>query len=220
LTAGFVFVTPILLGVAHAFDADHIVAVSTLVSTTRSPTRALRTALGWGIGHMVPLLTVAVVGVLLSATLPAWAVSAAERAAGFMLIGLGITVLISMRRRGVHIHTHTHEGVRHTHFHTHDRHPNWHHHTHAAVVTGLVHGLAGSATPMVVISLSAAHRPWEALLFVAMFGLAVAVTMATYAFGLGHLSTAVGRHSARMALMLQRITAVACVVVGSIWVAA
>jgi putative Mn2+ efflux pump MntP len=220
VTAGFVFVTPILLGVAHAFDADHIVAVSTLVSTTRSPARALRTALGWGIGHMVPLLAIAVVGVLLGATLPAWAVSLAERAAGFVLIGLGGTVLVSMRWRGVHIHTHTHDGVRHTHFHTHDRHQHRHHHTHAAVLTGLVHGLAGSATPMLLVSLSATCRPWEALLFVAMFGLAVTVTMAAYAFGLGHLHTAAGRHSGRMALVLRGITAVACVVVGSVWIVA
>jgi len=220
LTAGFVFVTPILLGVAHAFDADHIVAVSTLVSTSRSPARALRTALGWGIGHMVPLLAIAAIGVLLGATLPAWAVSAAERAAGFVLIGLGVSVLVSMRWRGVHIHTHTHNGVRHTHFHAHDRRQHLHHHTHAAVLTGLVHGLAGSATPMLLVSLSAAHRPWEALLFVAMFGLAVAGTMAAYAFGLGHLHTAVGRHSGRLALVLRGMTAVACVVVGSIWVVA
>ena len=214
----FVLVTPVLLGVAHAFDADHIVAVSALVSTSSSPRRALGTAVIWGIGHMLPILAVAAAGVLLGVALPQWALAVAERGAGVMLIALGLMVLFTMRRNRLHIHTHTHGGIQHTHFHRHERLALRHQHTHAAVLTGLVHGLAGSATPMVLVSLGAAHQPWEALLFVGVFGLAVAATMAAYAFCLGHLSAAAGRRSRQALPALRGVAAVACVAVGTMWV--
>jgi hypothetical protein len=218
LTSGFVFVTPVLLGVAHAFDADHIVAVSALVSATASPWRGVRMALGWGLGHMVPILGVAAAGVLLGAALPPWTAVAAERAAGLMLVALGVATLAGMKRRGLHIHTHAHGGLRHTHFHAHGPQRRWHDHAHVAVVTGLVHGLAGSAAPMVLVSLSAVHRPAEALLFAGVFGLAVAATMAGYAFCLGHLTSVVGGRTANALLALRAAAAAACLAVGTAWI--
>ncbi len=218
MTSGFVLVTPVLLGVAHAFDADHIVAVSTLASTTASPWRAVRMALGWGLGHMIPILGVAAAGVLLGAALPPWAMVVAERAVGLMLVALGVATLASMKQRGLHIHTHAHGALRHLHFHAHGPQRRWHDHAHVAVVTGLVHGLAGSATPMVLVSLSAVHRPVEALLFVGVFGLAVAATMAGYAFCLGHLASVVRNRTGTALLVLRAAAGVVCLAVGTAWI--
>jgi hypothetical protein len=71
---------------------------------------------------------------------------------------------------------------------------------------------------MVLVSLSAMHRPAEALLFVGVFGLAVAATMAGYAFCLGHLTSVVGDRTANALLALRAVAAVACLAVGTAWI--
>jgi hypothetical protein len=53
------FVASLLLGMRHATDADHIVAVSTIVNRERRPLRSSRIGLMWGLGHT---LTIFVVG--------------------------------------------------------------------------------------------------------------------------------------------------------------
>jgi hypothetical protein len=216
----FFVLTPILLGVTHAFDADHIAAVSALVAGTDDPRRALRLALVWGIGHMIPLLAVAAVGLSLGVVMPSWVAGLVERSVGVVLLLLGGMTLFGIRARGIHIHAHTHDGVAHVHFHAHRRQPENHHHTHAAVLTGAVHGLAGSAAPMALIPLGAAHGAGEMLLFVAIFGASVAAAMAAYAFGLGRLSAALGDRSSRTTLLVLRGSAgLACMLLGGVWIA-
>ena len=60
LSAGFI------LGLKHAMDADHVVAVSTLVNGSESTKAALRTGALWGIGHTVTLMLVCLVVVPLN----------------------------------------------------------------------------------------------------------------------------------------------------------
>jgi hypothetical protein len=212
--------TPALLGVAHAFDADHVVAVSALAAGTTDPGRAVRLVLVWGIGHTIPLLAVAALGVALGVVMPPAIAGVAERSVGVMLLLLGGMVLYSLRSRRIHIHAHAHDGVPHVHFHAHHDHPGDHRHTHAAVLTGVIHGLAGSATPMVLLPLGAVRSAWEVLLFVAVFGLAVAATMAGYAFCLGRLAAALGDRSHLPALALRSAIGLTCIVAGGVWITA
>lgn len=218
MTTGLFLATPLLLGVAHTFDADHIAAISTLVSETGYPWRAVRLALVWGLGHIVPLLIVAAIGLLLGSAVPSWAVALAEPMVGLMLVGLGVFTLVGLRTRHIHIHTHKHTGMHHLHFHAHDNQRHDHRHAHAAVLTGIVHGLAGSAAPAILIPLSAAHSAAQALSFVSVFGLAVAVTMPMYAFCLGRLTAALGTRSTVAALALRYSAAFACLAVGVVWI--
>lgn len=218
MPSGLFLATPLVLGVTHAFDADHIAAVSALVSGTERSWRAVRLALVWGLGHVVPLLVVAAIGLLLGTAIPSWAAALAERMVGVMLLALGVIALLGLRSRHIHIHAHSHSGTRHMHFHTHGGHRHDHHHTHAAVLTGAVHGLAGSAAPAILIPLSAAHSAAQVLLFVAAFGLAVAATMATYAFCLSRLTVALGARSAAAALALRYGAAFACLAMGAVWI--
>ena len=51
-----VLVLGLVLGVRHAFDADHLVAVSTIVSEYRNPLRAIWIGVSWGLGHTTTLL--------------------------------------------------------------------------------------------------------------------------------------------------------------------
>ena len=217
MTTDLIWITPIALGAAHAFDADHVVAVSTLATTAGRPSGAVRLALVWGLGHMVPLLAVAAIAILLGWEMPPWVAAAAERSVGPLLVTLGAITLIGLRSRRIHIHTHRHAGVRHMHFHAHGRRWGDHHHAHAAVLTGAVHGLAGSAAPIVLVPVSAGHAPIDALIFVGAFGVSVAMTMAAYALCLGQLTATLGERGRLASVALQCSAALACVGIGFAW---
>jgi high-affinity nickel-transport protein len=150
-----------LLGLKHATEADHLVAVTTIVSEHRSVSRSALVGALWGIGHTAALFAAGVVVILLEITIPARVAAALEFAVALMIIFLGSRVLfLALRqRRRVHVHAHTHGGHTHTHLHfhqdadahaatashapSHERHKGlggW-----RPVAVGVVHGLAGSA---------------------------------------------------------------------------
>lgn len=150
-----------LLGLKHATEADHLVAVTTIVSEQRSILRAGVVGALWGVGHTAALFAAGTLLILLRVTLPDAVRVALELCVALMIVLLGTRVLylVLRRRRDVHVHAHTHGGRTHTHLHFHG--PSDAHaadDTHAVshsrhrgfrgwrpVVVGAVHGLAGSA---------------------------------------------------------------------------
>jgi ABC-type nickel/cobalt efflux system permease component RcnA len=153
-----------LLGLKHATEADHLVAVTTIVSEQRSVSRSAMVGALWGVGHTAALLAAGVVVILLEVTIPERVAAALEFGVALMIIFLGSRVLfLALRkRRRVHVHAHTHGGRTHTHLHFHE-HADEHSATNATaahapaherhgnlvgwrpVFVGVVHGLAGSA---------------------------------------------------------------------------
>jgi len=150
-----------LLGLKHAVEADHLVAVTTIVSEQRSVWRSARVGALWGVGHTASLLIAGVLVILLQVTIPARVASLLEFAVALMIIVLGtrILYLLLRNRRRVHLHSHTHDGRAHTHLHFHEEsgaHAPAKSHAHdeaphkaswgwRPLVVGMVHGLAGSA---------------------------------------------------------------------------
>lgn len=150
------------LGLKHATEADHLVAVSAIVSEQRSVWRAGLVGALWGVGHTAALFAAGAALILLRVTVPEGVRSALELCVALMIIFLGsrILYLVLRRRREVHVHTHTHGGRPHTHLHFHDR-ADEHdaaarddapaHDEHRGlwgwrpVLVGMVHGLAGTA---------------------------------------------------------------------------
>src|SRR5437762_12101840 len=92
------------LGLRHASDPDHLVAVSTLVGGTRE--RAARTAakLGaaWGAGHATTLLLFGLPVLLVRAYLPAVVESSAEALIGVIVVALAVRLLVRWRRGAFH----------------------------------------------------------------------------------------------------------------------
>ena len=150
-----------LLGLKHAMEADHLVAVTTMVSEQRSIRRSALVGALWGAGHTISLLAAGVVVILLRVVIPARIASLLELAVAVMIIFLGGRVLYALLRRQkeIHVHPHSHGGLTHSHLHFHgqedahrvtDSHPfgsashypgtGW-----RPLVVGMVHGLAGSA---------------------------------------------------------------------------
>jgi ABC-type nickel/cobalt efflux system permease component RcnA len=154
---GFGFV----LGLKHATEADHLVAVSTIVSEHRSVWRAAAVGGLWGLGHTASLFVAGAVLIALRVQIPERVATALELAVALMIVLLGtrILYLVLRRRRDVHVHAHAHGGRTHTHLHFHDRRDahavanahavphTWHRGLWGwrPVAVGAVHGLAGSA---------------------------------------------------------------------------
>ena len=118
-----ILVLGLLLGIRHAFDADHLVAVTTIVSEYRNPLRAIWIGVSWGLGHTTTLFLAGGILLLLNLQIPERLALFFEFLVGIMLIVLGIQTLLSFRRQKVHIHAHRHsddEPELHQHFHIHE----------------------------------------------------------------------------------------------------
>src|SRR6516225_6394832 len=109
-----------LLGVRHATDADHIVAIATIVSRQRNLRGSAMIGAVWGIGHTVTILIVGGAIILFGVVIPPRVGLAMEFSVGIMLILLGVLTLTGMRgvineaasliqpsRRGSRGHVHT-----------------------------------------------------------------------------------------------------------------
>ena len=157
----FVLGLGFVLGLKHATEADHLVAVTTIVSEHRSVWRSSLTGALWGVGHTASLFVAGILVILLQVTIPRRVSALLEFIVALMITLLGTRILYLLLRdhRRVHIHTHQHDGHAHTHLHFHDErdaHPATETHANASVrhnglsglrplIVGLVHGLAGSA---------------------------------------------------------------------------
>src|SRR3989304_939319 len=82
----------LLLGVRHAFDPDHLVAVTTIISTYRNPLRAIWVGVSWGLGHTTTLLLVGILVLFLKVTLPEQIAHLFEFLVGVVLVVLGVQV--------------------------------------------------------------------------------------------------------------------------------
>jgi len=164
----------LLLGLKHAFDSDHLIAVSTIVTRERSAWRSLWIGLFWGIGHTFTLLMVGLIVLGLKKQIPPPVGLSLECLVGLVLIGLGLTTLYDCWRKRVHAHSHVHAGAPHLHFHVHEDSPA-HQHLHPVrlgfrpLLVGMVHGLAGSAALMLLV-LATIPSPALGLMYIVIFG--------------------------------------------------
>lgn len=170
-----------LLGMEHALDADHVVAVSTIVSQHRSLRRVALVGIVWGLGHLLTLFLVGLVVILFRVTIPERLALSLEFAVGIVLVILGATIVCGYLTKRVHAHVHRHGGSLHMHFHSHAA-AEGHDHAHEAprfrrsLLVGMIHGLAGSAVLM-LIALSTIRAPGLGLLYIVVFGVGSIVGM-------------------------------------------
>ncbi|WP_281889481.1 sulfite exporter TauE/SafE family protein [Paenibacillus sp. YYML68] len=163
-----------ILGIKHAIEPDHVIAVSTIASESRRLSRSSLAGVYWGIGHTLTLFLTGVLLILLKVEIPEkWAMSF-EFLVGIMLVYLGVAAIRSFRN--VHVHNHKHDEVE-AHHHVHAHVYNGEHahtpHRHSSygksMLIGFIHGLAGSGA-MVLLTMSTVSTAWEAALYIAVFG--------------------------------------------------
>lgn len=138
-----VVVLGFLLGMLHATDADHVIAVATIVSRQRSVGSAARVGLLWGVGHTFTVFAVGGAIILFNLAIPARLELALEFCVALMLMLLGVMTLARVSRQvrdtvapavadvlaehshagpvsELHLHVHAHGDYVHAHRHGHD----------------------------------------------------------------------------------------------------
>jgi len=154
----------LMIGLVHAFEPDHLSAVSTQLLQNKNTTSgskkigvlsltissSLRGAF-WGMGHTSSIMLIGILIAGLSLNIPDNFFVSAEVVVGFMLIILAIFTFANKSIfKQKHIHPHEHSnGISHTHFHTHSEN---HKHGHKAYLIGCVHGIAGSGGLVALIA--------------------------------------------------------------------
>jgi len=161
-----------ILGLRHASDPDHLVAVTSLVAADDGDARrAARLGAWWGLGHAGCLVLVGLPMIAFKSEIPAWLELAAERAVGVVIVLLAARVILKWVRGDYRAGAHRHDADRHRHLrrgegaghrHVHVRTPR------QALVIGLLHGLAGTGA-VVLLLVAALPGRLEAALALAVF---------------------------------------------------
>ncbi len=183
------------LGMIHALDADHIVAVSVLSSDRTSMKNSLRYAWLWAAGHGLVLLIMSLLFYQAGQQWPALISATAERLVGLTLIVLGILIVYRLRRSHLQIHFHSHDGLKpHAHWQQSDNESakelvanhqaNKSHHHKAALLGGL-HGMAGSAPLLISLPLVQQSQLTELFSYVLIFSAGVFAAMVAFGGVLG-----------------------------------
>jgi high-affinity nickel-transport protein len=127
-----IVVLGLILGMRHATDPDHVIAVATIVSRQRSPWSGPLIGILWGIGHTVTIMLVGSAIIVFGVVIPPRVGLALEFSVALMLILLGVLSLTGRLQRvtamlsagrgangGVHAHHHSHSDYVHIHPHGH-----------------------------------------------------------------------------------------------------
>ena len=146
----------LVVGLRHAFEADHVAAVSAIATRRKSWIGSSLVGGLWGLGHALALFAAGAAVLLLQLRIPAQAELTLELGVGLMLVGLGANAVFKL------VHG------------DHDHLPDGHGHDHGAgkgpLLVGIVHGLAGSGALMLLV-LATIPSPLLGLAYIAVFGL-------------------------------------------------
>ena len=150
------FITSLMLGMRHATDSDHVVAVTAIASRERSVSKAAWLGALWGIGHTLTLLLVGGAIIAFTITFMPRVGLSMEFTVAIMLIVLGLLNLFEVRPQPRSVNTAR------------------------PFLVGVVHGLAGSAAAVLLIVPLIPDPRWAAVyLLVFGFGTVVGMTLIT-----------------------------------------
>lgn len=179
-----------LIGMQHAMEADHVAAVASLATRSRSLGQTARQGAAWGAGHALTLFLFGGLVLVMDTLVPEHFAQGLELAVGFMLILLGLDVLRRLLRDRIHFHQHRHGSTVHFHAHSHKQRqahaddPHQHEHVEAfplrALLVGMMHGMAGSAA-LIILTLNSVLSVAQGIVYIALFGVGSILGMALLA---------------------------------------
>ncbi|MEH7326101.1 urease accessory protein UreH [Priestia megaterium] len=152
------------LGIKHALEPDHIIAVSTIASKSKKLWRSSLAGVYWGIGHTLTLFIFGMILMVLKSSISERMSMSLEFLVGIMLVYLGFTSFLSYKKQ---VHTH-HEKTSYL----------------KSLGIGFVHGLAGSAA-MVVLTMSTVTHVWQGALYIIIFGIGTCLGMLLFTTVIG-----------------------------------
>jgi high-affinity nickel permease len=178
----------IVLGLRHASDPDHLVAVTSLVAADGGDTRAAaRLGAWWGIGHAAMLILIGLPLIFFKSALPGWLESSAEKAVGVVIALLALRVMVKWVRGDYSSRPHVHDAhetdALHARRFRHLRRGAGSSHRHRSVRTpqqafaiGILHGLAGTGA-VVLLLIAALPTQIEAAAALALFAPMTVISM-------------------------------------------
>ncbi len=214
------FILAASLGFRHAFETDHLVAVSNIVTKRNSVFVAIKDGTYWGLGHSSSILVVGIVILLLRWAIPEHYFQSVEGAVGAMIIALGVFRLWQFFRQTplrIHTHEHMHDGQEHSHIHIHTDPDNKHLHQHLHKVSfgvGIIHGLAGSGV-LIAAAMASMKTIGSSLLFLILFSIGCIAGMMLAAGVLGMPFSKKLQSFARVQQVLVVVSCVICIVLGT-----
>lgn len=200
-----------LVGVRHAFEPDHLAAVSMLATRERALRSAAVLGLAWGAGHTASVAVVTIIITVLGIRMPPAFAAVFELAVASMLIILGVSTLIAEGRRH-------RQGLGDAHAHAHSAHiahlhPEKIRSAGGAFTFGIAHGLAGSGA-LIVLLVAAASTIEAQLFYLLAFGIGTVGGMSVVSLlvsGVTGLAVAKSRH---WATSVRILAATASMIVG------
>lgn len=186
-----------ILGLRHSADADHVVAVSGLLSNPAAQQHrwpAARIGAFWGLGHLLAVFVAGCMVIALRTQIPGWLEWSLEFAVALALIGIGAYTIRNCFAGRYHFHFHQHGGPQHAHLHFHGKHEQHNEQAHRAhlpvrhasqghthwrgpLSLGLLHGLAGTAG-LTLLVLTTIPSPWLGAAYLLIFGFGALLGMA------------------------------------------
>lgn len=167
-------VTGFLLGIRHAFEADHVATISSLTLKTKNRAQALFLGAWWGLGHTITLLLIGILILIFKINMP---INISNIFEIIVAIILGILGLETVYKTISNNRIHTHEDNAGSHFHLFEYE---HSHRHKSFVIGMLHGLAGSSA-LIFVALGGINTT-EGILLILMFGLGSILGMSLISF--------------------------------------
>jgi len=211
------------IGIQHAFEPDHISAMSTQISKSKLMKKSTRqiirksitksSLLGavWGAGHTTTLVLIGFLVYVLALTLQNQIFLGMGFAVGLMLVFLGITTIFNKKIQFKHKHPHSHkDGTIHLDEHNHNNFD--HKHTHKSYLIGLIQGLAGSGS-LVVLTATTFENVETMLGFIIIFGIGSIIGMMLVG-GLIGIPLAFGNRIASIQKIFRHTSGVLSLVIG------
>jgi len=206
------------LGVMHALDADHVMALIVLNNQKTRLRRVAYCSTYWAIGHGGVLLACGVLLFGFGVVIPESLQWVAEFAVGFVLLALGLGCFWQLRKATLTVHSHG--DIQHIHWHT-DEHAQTTmqslHEKHKPLMIGMLHGLAGSAP---VLALAPALNQGNialAVVYLLLFSIGMMLSMVIFGLSFSHCQQRLHAKFQSIAQRSRYVLALLSIGVGVFW---
>jgi hypothetical protein len=201
----------------HAFDQDHVTAVTHFISLEPDPLKSAWFGFRWAIGHALTVLLLGSLIVILHLKFDPSFERYAELAIGCSLIILALWRLALLLQERRHAHRHAHRTKAHTHPHSHE--PGREHvHRFAPLLVGVVHGASGTVELFVLLPITLMSTAWLAYVYIGLFSLGCAFAMSGYGYVAGRFYRLANRTGQRMYRALVIVTSSSGLILGLVWI--
>ena len=208
------------LGLKHSFDADHLIAVSNLLSRAKSLKNSVKMSISWAAGHLLTATAITVILFVFKDELLPLILNKMEVLVALMLIAIGLLGIFKSRVYHSHEHIHDEEAHPHWHIHLASQNPNSlnhqktdHSHKHMFGI-GIVHGLASNDELLMLLTVSLGLSGLLEMVF-GVFVFSVGVVVGMVAFGLLFTFPLIKMESARISQLVNLAVGTISVIYGA-----